>query len=284
MLQDFFAEDFLAWMMARRSILGLVVPGAERRWSRPLCTRGERSVFLSPYMRSWYAEESAPTQQPPEFESGKGRNCWKAATCWRASLYLSTTALTASPNRPEGASGASMRQTRSLSLIFERVSHKCLSTPTIAATKRPMARAVSLVARRDKSAVRRSSEISSDLISLSSTNSYSSSAWYACNTAIVCRHAPAWSAAANPLPTSADDQRWCYYRRQIACERLFDPRHRSVAVLIQPRHITVVIRRGNEEAGRERLSPWSRHLSAEIGEEWEAPAWRWWPRRQKAFV
>ncbi len=136
--------------------------------------------------------------------AAKGGTAGTQPTCWRASWYLSTTALTASPNRPEGAGGASMRQTRSLSLIFKKVSHKCLSAPTIAATKRPMARAVSLVARRDKSAVRRSSEISSDLISLPSSNSYSSSAWYACNTAIVCRHAPAWPAAANPLPTSAD--------------------------------------------------------------------------------
>ncbi len=54
---------------------------------------------------------------------------------------------------------ASMRQTRPFSLMSERVSHKCLSAATIASTERPIAWAISLVARRDLSVVRLCSEI-----------------------------------------------------------------------------------------------------------------------------
>ncbi|MCI4390651.1 hypothetical protein PGIGA_G00125200, partial [Pangasianodon gigas] len=58
------------------------------------------------------------------------------------------------------------------------------------AIDRPIARAVSLVARRERSAARLSSSRCSDGISPSSS-SLSRSAWYACKTPIVCRHAPA---------------------------------------------------------------------------------------------
>ncbi len=69
------------------------------------------------------------------------------------------TELTASPNRPEGTIGPSMRKTLSFSFISDRVNHKCLSAATRADMDRPMARAVSLVAWRAKSAVLLSSEI-----------------------------------------------------------------------------------------------------------------------------
>ncbi len=54
---------------------------------------------------------------------------------------------------------------------------------------------------------------------------------------------------------------------QIARKRLFHTRHRSITALTRPHHITVVIRRGGEEAGRERFPPRPRHLSVEIGEK-----------------
>ncbi len=140
----------------------------------------------------------------PKTIERRGRNHWNAATCLRASWYLSTTESTASPNRPEGASGASIRKTLSFSFISDMVNHKCLSAATNAAMDRPMARAVSLVARRTKSAVLLSSPTSLELICSPSSSSFSRSAWYACSTAIVWRHAPAWPAAVYPLPTSTD--------------------------------------------------------------------------------
>ncbi len=127
-----------------------------------------------------------------------------------------------------------------------------------------------------------------------SSSSLSRSAWYACSTAMVCRHEPAWPATAYPLSTSADYvrsggqslslQRWRSIRRQIARERLFQLRHHSVTALTRPHHITVVFGRGDEEAGRKRFCPWSRHLGVEIGEKRQAPMWRWCFNLQKAFV
>ncbi len=46
-----------------------------------------------------------------------------------------------------------------------------------------------------------------ELICSPSSSSFSRSAWYAWSTVIVWRHAPAWPAAAYPLPNSADDPR-----------------------------------------------------------------------------
>ncbi len=123
-----------------------------------------------------------------------GRNCWNVAAYLRASWYLSTTESTASLNRPEGASGVSIRKTLFFSFISDRVNHRCLSAATSTA----------MVARRVKSAVLLSSEISSELNCSPSSSSFSRSAWYTCNTDIVCRHASPWSAAVYPLLTSAD--------------------------------------------------------------------------------
>ncbi len=83
----------------------------------------------------------------------RGRNRWNAAACLRASWYLSMTESKASPNRPEGISGVSIRKTLSFSFISDRVNHKGLYAATNAAMDHPMARAVSLVARRAKSLV-----------------------------------------------------------------------------------------------------------------------------------
>ncbi len=55
-----------------------------------------------------------------------------------ASWNLSTTELTASPNRPEDESGASSRQTLSLYFISDKVSHRCpLSAATISSHRAP---------------------------------------------------------------------------------------------------------------------------------------------------
>ncbi len=121
----------------------------------------------------------------------RGRNRWNVAACLRASLYLSIMELTASPNRLEGASGASIKKTLSFSFISDRVNHRCLISATSAAMDCPMARAVSLVVRKARSAVLLSSVISSELNCSPSSSSFIRSAWYACNTDIVCRHAPA---------------------------------------------------------------------------------------------
>ncbi len=137
----------------------------------------------------------------------RGRNHWNDAACLLTSWCLSTTESTASPKRPEGNSRAAKRKTLSRSLISNRVNQRCLSAATRAAIDHLMARAVSLVARRDKSAVLRSSLISFALNPSPSSNSLSRSAWYACNTAMVCKHEPALPAATYLLPTSADDAR-----------------------------------------------------------------------------
>ncbi len=128
--------------------------------------------------------------------SGRGESCQSCVVC--VVCFLPSCALpelTASPNRPEGASmmqGVHEEDPVLLfSVISDRVNHKCISAATRAAMDRPMARVVSLVAQRAKSAVLLSSEMSSDLTCSPSSSSFSRSAWYACNTYIVCRHAPA---------------------------------------------------------------------------------------------
>ncbi len=101
----------------------------------------------------------------------------------------------ASPNRPEGASWAYIRRT--LYFLSDRVNHRCLSAATSNGMDRQMARAVSLVARRTKSAVLLSSVISCELNCSPSSSYFNRSAWYAYNIDIVCRLTPAW---------------WCGYR------------------------------------------------------------------------
>ncbi len=95
--------------------------------------------------------------------------------------------------------GASSRKTLSLSLIWYRVNHKCLSVATKAAIDRPIALAVSLVARSEKSVALRNLAISSFFISSPSSISLSRSVWYACN------QPPAWPAAVYAFPTKAEE-------------------------------------------------------------------------------
>ncbi len=145
--------------------------------------------------------------------------------------------------------------------------------PLPPAIDRPMARAVSLVARRDRSAVLCSSLMSSALNPSPSSSSMSRSAWYACSTA-TCRHEPAWPAATYPLSTGAEGGAVVWraksepsettQRQGTDREHLFHQRHCSVTALTRPRHITVVIGRGDEEAGRKWFCPWSRNLGVEI--------------------
>ncbi len=192
--------------MTLRSGLALEAPDLERRQPRSCCGGAWEATLC--FCTSLYEELvhgwGCSRPAAPRAREWRGRNCWNAAACLRASWYLSTTELMASPNRPEGASGASMRKTLSFSFLSDRVNHKCLSTATRAAMDRPMARAVSLVAQRAKSAVLLNSEMSSELTCSPLSSSFSRSTWYACNTDIVCRHAPAWPAAVYPLPPSTE--------------------------------------------------------------------------------
>ncbi len=154
----------------------------------------------------------------------------------------------------------------------------------MAAIDHLIARAVSLVVRRAKSAILLSSMMLSELMASRSSISFSRSAWYACNTDMVCRHAPAWPAAAYHFSKNAEVVRSSLEGKdiafrdnaasggQIARKQLIYPRHCSVTALLQSHDITVVIRRGNEEAGREWARPQSRHLGVKIGEERQAPA------------
>lgn len=77
-----------------------------------------------------------------------------AINCCLASLYLLTTLLIVSPNRPEGEIGASRRNALFLSSIPVRLSHRCRSFMTIAAIEWPMAHAMCFITR---SVARRSS-------------------------------------------------------------------------------------------------------------------------------
>ncbi len=79
-------------------------------------------------------------------------------------------------------------------------------------------------------------------------------------------------------------QRWCRNGGQIACERLFYPRCRSVTTLLQSPDITIVIKGGDKEADQEWACPRSRHLGVDFGEEQHAPCRRWLIRSQKVFI
>ncbi len=142
-------------------------------------------------MRSQYttlAQYSALAQQPPELESSEGET---AGMLPPASRPPGACRQRSQQRHRKDESGVSRRKTLSRSLISDRINQRCLSTATRAAIDRPVARAVSLVAQRDKSAVLRSSQISSALNPSPSSKSLSRSAWYACKTAMVCRHEPA---------------------------------------------------------------------------------------------
>ncbi len=84
----------------------------------------------------------------------RGRSFWNAAACLADSWNLSTTEFTASPKRPEGERGASIRKFLSFPLILLKFNHKCLSVATRAAMDRPIDLAAYLVALRDKSVAR----------------------------------------------------------------------------------------------------------------------------------
>ncbi len=55
-------------------------------------------------------------------------------------------------------------------------------------------------------------------------------------------------------------------------------------MIFQPHYITIIIGGGDEGAGWKRSCQWSRHLGVEIGEERQAPCWRWSLHLQKAFI
>ncbi len=133
----------------------------------------------------------------------RGRYFWNAAACFFASWNRSTTEFTAPPNRPDGETGAFSRNALSLSFIWDRVNQKCLSVTNSAAIDRPIALAVSLVARSNKSVALSISAISSDFIVSSSSKYPNNSAWYACSTAMVCKQPAAWPAAVYALHTKA---------------------------------------------------------------------------------
>ncbi len=134
--QDRFIEDFLDWSTTLRS--GFVPEGLDflERCRPRSCCGGAREatlcLWISLYeelVHGWGCSRPAA----PRAIERRGRNRWNAAACLRASWYLSMTESTASPNSPEGASGASIRKTLSFSFMSDRVNHKCLSAATSAA-------------------------------------------------------------------------------------------------------------------------------------------------------
>ncbi len=159
-----------------------------------------------------------------------------------------------------------------------------------------MARPVSLVARRDKSAVLLSSAISSELTCSRSSSSFSRSAWYACKhrhcvqtrTCLTCcRVPPAHERRCSTQRLCGQGrslQGRCHVRRQITRKRLFYLWHRPITALIQTHDIPIIVRCWNEGAGRVRSSPRSTNLSMQIGKKGQAPMRRWRPSAQETLV
>ncbi len=106
-----------------------------------------------------------------------GLSFWNASACLADTWNLSTTEFTASPKRPEGERGASIRKFLCFPLILLKINHTCLSVATRAAMDRPIDLAISLVALRDKSVARRSSQTVSGPIPSPSKRSANKSAW-----------------------------------------------------------------------------------------------------------
>ncbi len=118
---------------------------------------------------------------------------------WPKSFFHpSTTAPTASPNRPEGEERASRRRPVTVFDIRTWSTKRCLSAATRAAKDR-MGGLLGCT-ERQISGFLRSSLMSSALTPSPSSSSLSRSAWYACSTVMVCRHEPAWPALRTPCP------------------------------------------------------------------------------------
>ncbi len=147
MRQDFLAEpSYWKWRSSDRHLLRRPRSGAPP--SSCLLLRRATSGN-APFLDFSYEElytAGADSASQPHLRTAREKSL-KSRRLLLASWNLSTTVLTASPNRPEGKIGASSRKTLSLSLIWDKVNHKCLSVATRAAIDRPIALAVSLVAR-----------------------------------------------------------------------------------------------------------------------------------------
>ncbi len=87
-------------------------------------------------MRSLYTEGAAPARQSPELESGKGGTAGTTPPVYGPPVTCRRQNLTASPNRPEGASRASMKKTLSFSFMSDRVNQRRLSAGLLGAAER----------------------------------------------------------------------------------------------------------------------------------------------------
>ncbi len=88
---------------------------------------------------------------------------------------------------PKATTGASRRKRFSFSPMSARFIHRCLSVATMAAIDLSITAAVCLVALRARSVVRRNSVTASGGAPDPGLGPFSRSAWYACNTDIVCK-------------------------------------------------------------------------------------------------
>ncbi len=183
----------------------------------------------------------------------------------------------------------------SRSLISGRVNQRCLSAATRAAIDLSMAWVVSLVARRDRSAVLRSSLMSYPLTPSPSSSSLSRSAWYACRTAMVCRHEPAWPATTYILPTSAEDVRSGLEGKVGASQTTQHQGTDSSRASVPPAaslcnrtlsslpHYHRNLRKG-WRGGPRKVFPTTSTPQCEGRKKRQAPMWRWHFKLQKAFI
>ncbi len=181
----------------RPSLLPLTSPLWPTPPRRRTTVSDANHLALSPVLRPGWARSPSAFRLRPR--SARCIYNLYAAERAFASLNSSTTVSTDVPNNSEGETGASRRNRFSFSPMSTRFIHRCLLVATIAAIDLPIAAAVCLVAQRARSVVRRNCyRLRGSLWPWS--KSFSKSAWYACNTDIVCRAAPAWPAAACALP------------------------------------------------------------------------------------